>query len=266
MVRPSFKRRLCKESLVGTRISPVPVLAVATLLSIASSAFAAVPSVQHGYDLYQTLAASTFSGVPLIGVPLGTFTFAGPGVANVGNTDTIITRASTAIPGAVPGSATISIQLLALQMETITPADFGLGTNFYFVTLQSARGGPASSGTETINFASTAGGTFSSSIDVFYDIRLGGLNGPIAISGDAIFSETSDTWGRTPPAGATTITGINLDLNTFNNGGDFFATPDVTAAAPGSSQFVFGPAGVPEPASLSLLGFAGIALLLRRRR
>ena len=50
--------------------------------------------VQPGWDLFETVPGTSFSGVPFVGVPLGTFDFdndfgRGLGVKSVGLTDTI---------------------------------------------------------------------------------------------------------------------------------------------------------------------------------
>jgi len=222
-----------------------------------------VANVLPGYDLFETTTGTNLNGIPLQGVPLGTYDFGGAiGVQSVGNTDTIVQRLQTATAPSLPGTApTINLQMLALQMETVTPVDLGAGLNNYFVTLQSIRGGPATTGTMDITFANSAGGTFNSFFDVFYDIRVGALNGPIVNSSDLTLTGTANTWTRTPPPSAVTINGVNIDLNGVNSNSDFWPTPPVTESHPGGGAHVVNDA-VPEPSTfvLAVLGFLSLLI------
>ena len=122
-----------------------------------------------------------------MGVPLGTYDFGGTiGVKSVGQADTIIQRLSF-----VPYPIGITpLVLSAWQLETLAPTSIGGGpVGFYYLTLQSARGGPASTGTENILALSD---TFSPTLDVFYDLRFGALNGPIVNSSDMVLSASGD--------------------------------------------------------------------------
>jgi len=193
--------------------------------------------VDPGYDLLVTTSGTTFDGAPFVGLPLGTYNFGGSiGLQNVGNTDTIVQRLGTANAP----SGTVAIQMDALQLVSATPISFGGGPlGFYYVTLQSVdMTGPASTGGMTINFAPN---TFTSSLDVFFDVHYGALDGPIVDKSDAILSNGGDTWGNVAPAGAITIPGVNLNLN----GND--TTDDFWPAVP-----------VPEPTTV----MAGALLLL----
>src|SRR5258708_11056206 len=142
------------------------------------------PVVNPGFDLFESLTGTTFGGVAFQGVPIGTFNFGGTiGVKNVGVTDTIIQRLAPAT------GAAIATQMLDLQLMSTAPTNFGLGVGFYFITLQSARGGPNSTGQLTItpgaaddHLPLTPEGTFTSFFDVFFDVRLGSPNVPIALS------------------------------------------------------------------------------------
>lgn len=156
------------------------------------------PLVLPGYDLFETLSGTAFVGVPFEGVPIGTYDF-GSGPQKVGTTDTIVQRFD---PASAP-STTIDIELVALQLKSSVPADFGLGLGTYYITLQSARGGPASLGAMTINFDPrgevSPHGTFDSFFDVFFDIRLGDLDGPIALSDDERVDSRQNPWSHDPP-------------------------------------------------------------------
>jgi hypothetical protein len=212
-------------------------LVVTVAVLFASSVWASpIVNVLPGYDLFETTDGTNLNGIPLQGVPLGSYNFGGSiGVQSVGNADTIVQRLQTATAPSVPGTApTINLQMLALQMETVTPVDLGAGLNNYFVTLQSVRGGPATTGMMDITFANSAGGTFNSFFDVFYDIRVGALNGPIVNSSDLTLTGTANTWSRTPPPSAVTINGVNIDLNGVNSNSDFWPTPPVTESHPGA--------------------------------
>src|SRR5271155_4446714 len=96
----------------------------------------------------------------------------------------------------------------ALQLETAAPtALLGGPVGFYFITLQSSDGtGPASTGAMTINFAPN---TFTSSLDVFFDVHYGALNGPIVYSTDLTLSNGGAPWGNIAPAGSQLINGVN---------------------------------------------------------
>jgi hypothetical protein len=91
-------------------------------------------TIAPGFDLFETIPAdTTFTGLGnLMGVPLVTFNFGGTvGVQNTGATDTIIQRTAAATVASPPGTATaISIAVVALQLETVTPVNFmGDGLN-----------------------------------------------------------------------------------------------------------------------------------------
>jgi hypothetical protein len=257
---------------------------LATAAMFCSEVRTQADSVFPGYDLFQSVTPGTnFGGVDFAGVPLGTYDFGGTiGVQNVGLTDTIVQRLdlATAAPGA---SATIPIELVALQLVSTTPVDFGLGPDFYYITLQSARGGPASPGEMTINFADPTpgpppppqpvGGTFDSFFDVFFDIRKGALDGPIALSDDLVLTNTGSLWSHYPAPGSLLIDGVNHDLNGRDGTNDFFAIQAVVETHPtGAMHTVIGTGvqgGIPEPSSLTLGGIAvafGVGLTWYRRR
>lgn len=238
-------------------------------------------TVAAGWDLFETVpAATTFMGVPLQGVPLGTFDFdnafgRGIGVQNVGMTDTIVQRLSDATVPSTPGSATVPLQMVALQLETLVPVNLGLGTDFYFITLQSARptGGTPSTGQMAITFANDLGGTFNSFFDVFFDLRKGSLTGPIAQSGDVILQAGGVPWTRTPPPGSLTINGVNHFLDGNDTNQDFWPLGVVTESGPNAMHVVINtPADTPLPtaawgglALLALVGLLSASHSTRRR-
>lgn len=241
-------------------------VAVFAILVLPATQVRAQLSVLPGWDLWTTAPGTSFAGVPFVGVPLGTFDFGGAiGVQNVGNTDTIVQRLETAsvLPGPLPQTADpISIELVALQMMSAIPVDFGLGVGTYFITLQSARGGPASTGEMSITFNNTnvppppqpQNGTFSSFFDVFFDIRLGSLDGPIALSDNLRLSSADNPWSHFPDPNDLLIDGVNNLLNQNNQLGDFHPIGLVTETHPtGAQHIVTGTAVAPEPGSLAFL-------------
>jgi hypothetical protein len=221
-------------------------------------ALAAVPGrcraggliVDKGYDLFQTTTGSSFPGLgDLVGVPLGKFNF-GSGAVGVGTTDTIIQRLDDVTVAAAGDTGSTRLLVNALQLETATQVDFmNLGMDNYFVTLQSTHGGPKSTGTMDITFASAAGGTFTSTLDMNFDIRKHSLNGNIVASLDLMLSNSGASWGRIPPAAAELINGINYKLNGTDTSNDFWVTPPLIEKHPGGGQHQVRDASVPEPAT-----------------
>jgi hypothetical protein len=229
-----------------------------------------VVAVNPGWDLLQTTPVTTFGGVPFLGVPLGTFDFGVPvGVKPTFTTDTIVQRKAAAIPPGVPGTApAIPIELVALQLESTAPTDFGLGPDFYFITLQKVRGGPASVGLMTIDFATANTGTFSSFFDVFFDVRKGSLVGPIAVSSDLVLSNSGAGWQQVPPPGSVVIDGVNHNLNGVDTTNDFWPGPIVETHPTGAMHSAVGATinPIPEPGTLLLVLCAGLALILNSRQ
>src|SRR5271157_3609035 len=227
--------------------------------------------VKAGYDLFQTDASQTmFPGLGnLMGVPIGEFNF-GSGLVSTGPTDTIVQRMSDVTVPTTPGSmGSTPLTLLALQLETVTPVNFmGLGLNNYFVTLDPTTG---STGALNITFASNAGGTFASSLDVFFDIHMGSLTGPVVVADQEIMLSSVPTpWGRIPPPGTVLIPGVNEFLQgDENRNGDFFLGPGVEIHQGPHGVYEAG-STIPEPSSWVLgaiavvIGMAGAGW--RRRR
>ena len=223
-----------------------------------------------------------------MGVPLGSYAFPNPGnspnpiTLPTYNTDTIVQRLGVA----TPTNPTVPLQMDALQLESTTPISLGGGPlGFYFVTLQSTDGtGPASTGSMTINWSNNTSGTFSSSLDVFFDVHFGALNGPIVLQSDEVLTNgqvgnpnnTNPDWSNLPEMYA--VLNPNQPGNTYNNflngtsdANDFFATmgpggssgygladnPAVNESALLASHAV-NDALMPEPGSMALLAVAGL--------
>jgi len=258
-----------------TRLLGAPLLAVFLSLWISTAARAQF-SVDQGWDLFVTETGTSFAGVPFVGVPLGTFDFdntfgRGLGVQTVGNTDTIIQRNAVAsVPGpagSLPQTAApIPIEMVALQLVTVAPtAAFG-PLDFYYITLQSARGGPASVGQMTIDFNNVnapppqqpVNGTFSSFFDVFFDIREGSLTGPIVFSNDLVLTNSGTPWSHYASTTEYLIDGVNTDLDGNNDQlADFHVISPIIESHPSGAQHVartlLTSDVAPEPGSLLLL-------------
>jgi hypothetical protein len=266
---------------------PVPIAAVvwlvvaAVVLSFPAAARAEL-IVHSGWDLFVTQPGTQFLGVPFTGVPLEDGYDFGSGIVDVGSIDTIFYREQDAVgvPQDLPGPADappIDIEMVALQLVSVGPTDFGAGPGSYYVTLQSERGGTASTGSMTIHFnadhvappePAVGTGTFDFSFDVYFDLRFGALDGPIVMSN--VLTMTSDpnsscSWDHIPLGGTPLIDDVNYLLREPGEGvyphQDFF--PDAFAANhPLATHIVAGP----EPATLSFLALGGLALIRRRRK
>jgi len=170
------------------------------------------------------------------------------GVQDTGNADTIIKRLDEAIVPTIPGSDTIEIELVALQLVSVQPINLGAGLDLHYITLQSIHGGPASLGMMEITFDNENRGTFDSFFDVFFDIRIGSLDGPIIFT-DVLTLESFDVpWSRTPDPDALLIKGVNHLLSPdMDNSEDFFPSEIVfRETGEGTSVLSVGTATIPK--------------------
>ncbi len=153
----------------------------------------------------------------------------------VGNTDTIVVRTMDATVGAFPGTATVPIEMVALQLKSTTPVLGG----FAYVTLQSDRAasdpfppGPASTGFMEITFDDENGGSFHSEITVYDDLRIGTVDAPptdnpIFLFGDKLLTGDS-SWDRIPPPQSILISDVNQFLAGLGDTSEDFFPDQIT--------------------------------------
>ena len=100
--------------------------------------------------------------------------------------------------------------------------------------------------------------------DVFFDIRKGGLSGPIALFDNLVLSSSGVPWSHFPPPDAIETTDVNRFLNGTNRDADFWAMGPFQESHPSGATLVVTAAAVPEPGSFSLLAIGALACLARR--
>jgi hypothetical protein len=256
-------------------------VAAASLFMLLCTPLAHADGIALGTDYFQTGPGTVFNfngtSVALTGNPIGP-----------GNTDTIVQRTEDGVFG-----STIPLKLVALSLKSTAPVNIGGSFFDVFVDLDP---GVQSTGSMVVN-GNLSGGTFNSFFDVFFDVfvRPAGSNLPLTmVAGPTplILGQTGAQWSPTAPAGAVIVTGrdcdptitaegcipsaLAADQNANMHTGlardevDFFATGSLRQCSPnGSDCDAVGVAGVPEPASVILLGFGlllpGIGFAIRKK-
>ncbi len=269
-------------------------LAAVGCIALSMATPAKADTVNAGWDLFQSTTGTEFDGVAFSGVPLNTLPAnffpatnpegnpINPRNPNVGVTDTIIERLDT-VTAAAGGSGTTRLMMDALQLVTSAPVaagTFGPGTlaGNYYITLNP---NAASTGTMTINFAnpfptppppvgpSTVYGTFSSTLDVNYELHYGALNGAIVLTGSVTLTSSAPVeWTHYPLPAQVQITNVNSILNTTDHSNDFFLIGPLTETESGAVHVVVEAGSIPEPTSIvsGVLGLICGAVLIRRLR
>jgi hypothetical protein len=123
----------------------------------------------------------------------------------------------------------------------------------------------------TINFDAAGEviphGTFDSFFDVFFDIRLGSPDGPIALSDTLPLTANGTPWNHDPPPGAVLIDGVNHNLNHLDRSNDFFPIGAIQHDGPGAARNVVDVTRhVPDAGSTLLvlaLGLVSLGILRR---
>jgi len=231
-------------------------------------------TLASGYDLFSTkgdsFIAVDFDGpggfdpipVPVAGRPIDETLY---------DTDTIIQRKDGADPFNVGDEVIIPLEVVAMSLQSLHPVQFN-GT-FYdmtflsgsllsdplspFFTQDTVPNNPDGSG--TIKKLDTAGGTFSSFFDVFFEIELKDINDPSntdkILEQYKLFIEQAP-WVETPGHTYPSIPDLP--------GGNFYAQ---FAFADGEgAQLSLTPASTPEPVSLVLMGIGLTGLASFRKR
>ncbi len=190
-----------------TRATRFCLFVLLVLLASFSTALAQ-ETVALGSDYFQSVAGNGDSsgtwfnfgsGIGVVdfqGVPIGNFNG-----LNVGNTDTIVQRQADATlnMGSVP------IQLVALSLGSTAPVL--VGGNLYNVSL-TLQNKVASTGTITI-MGNLSGGTFTSSLSVFFDAFFKPVAGgsPFDIKSEVTLTNAGAVWSSTPEAGTLLVHG-----------------------------------------------------------
>jgi hypothetical protein len=236
--------------------------------------FATRFDVLAGSDYFSTMPGTTFNGVAFSGVPTGP-----------DGSDTTVERLSdVALGTGGPSSGTTPLLMTQLELVSTAPANLGAGVGFYYITLQSNQpgGGTASTGSMLINL--TAGddhtpavpeGTFTSTLDVFFDIRFGSASGPIVTQTDLVLTNSGASWDANPGPADFLVPGLvgdvtanfhtnkiqNVDINNM----DFFPVGAFTESAGGDVHAVQD-TQTPEPGTMALIASALLVCSFGRRR
>jgi hypothetical protein len=110
-------------------------------------------------------------------------------------------------------------------------------------------------------------GTLDSFFDVFFDVRLGSLSGPIILSDSLTLTANGVPWSHFPPPGAVEIPGVNTFLSGQDRSEDFFPVGTFAESNP-VATYVGSAATVPEPSTFVMgvvFGVIGLFHCARNR-
>jgi hypothetical protein len=187
-------------------------------------------TVALGSDYLATQPGTFFDFTTLSGGAVGLVNF--QGLPFFDNTDTIVQRKADA----TIGGAAIPIQIVKLSLESTAPVNIGGSFFDVFVTLDPAHladdtGSMAISGT-------TAGGTFTSSLNVFFDahfVQLGNPSNTMDFFAGILLGNPGGNWSPVPPPFAVLVPGPLGDQTANLHSGlpagevDFFPGVNVTS-------------------------------------
>jgi hypothetical protein len=97
-------------------------------------------------------------------------------------------------------------------------------------------------------------GTFHSFFDVFFDVRLDSLNGPIVATGELPLTGDAP-WTHQAPPDVLLLPGINFLLNGNNNFNDFWPGPLH------NGPHLVDPTPTPEPSTVIMAGAGALGLI-----
>ena len=211
------------------------------------------PRIDTGWTLFQSIEGTQVNlpevgFTPFQGVPYGEFDFTTGylgdfgrdiGVQETSMADCFVKRLMTAYkPDPEAGTiVTIPIEMVGLQLRSVSPVGGPFGEQYVYATLQSARGGPQTLGVMAIDFEGDDSGTFHTTLQIYYDIRVGSLDAhpyPQSAKAFAGRPESPTSWRKSAPEGALLLHGVNAML-ADDNAGNFFpaATHAVDSASAG---------------------------------
>jgi len=170
--------------LVLLALSPIAT-AQGTVVEMGSDYFQSVPGMgdtSGTYFNFSSLSAGQIGLVDFMGVPIGPYT-----------TDTIVQRQADA----TLNGAAIPLQLVALSLASEAPVL--VGGNLYNVSL-TLNNAFASTGMMMIMGNTTTGGTFTSSLNVFFDAAFKPVAGgsPFDVKAEATLTNSGTQWSPKP--------------------------------------------------------------------
>ena len=246
-------------------------LMVAFFVTLVVVANAFADPVPAGFDLFTTVRADVDISLPADFFNPGSDPFTGNvmlGGGSGGGVDTIIQRKESASPLLVPGSDTIPIEILQLNLVSIEPitVTYGGGSPEKWNVMMTIDPFNQSLGSMTIDHTSSEGGTFYSNLTILPTINFNPVV-TVTPTRSKFFTDSLSsypcTWTHSPPTG-------------FLMGSNFY--PGGLPGSPNQLNHLFYNGSrldmelalvpIPEPGTLAFLisGLAASGLFFLRRR